>query len=67
MRICCEFDASRQPSDDFVPGCSADFLKNISQKLLELMSVYLAKHPEDQSKLIDENAQFLGDKNNAGV
>jgi len=29
------------------------------------MSVYLAKHPEDQSKLIDENAQFLGDKNNA--
>ena len=31
------------------------------------MSVYLAKHPEDQSKLIDENAQFLGDKNNAGV
>jgi hypothetical protein len=31
------------------------------------MHEYLDAHPDDQSKLIDENQHLLGDGNNAGT
>lgn len=53
--------------DDVVPGCSSNFISNLSQRLVELMHEYLDAHPDDQSKLIDENQHLLGDGNNAGA